>query len=78
MKTNIGRIALPDASKQEAFMEAIALGPEVKKVQAGDKLITIPLHMVKYETEENTQNEIKAFVKEEHIIAIIRDKKTVN
>lgn len=73
----IGRLELPDmAQKQEEYVIALEVGPDVKKIKKNDKLIIVPADAVKHQrTDIDDADTMYGFIREENIIAKVEDEK---
>ena len=68
----MGGIHLPESQIQEKDEVSIkAIGPNVKEIKVGDNVIIVLKDVIRYEDLEAKEKEMRGFVKEENIVALI-------
>ena len=70
--TKVGRIEIPDAAalEEEEIVEVLSIGPLVKKIKVGDKLIVLPREIIRHNV-LTAKDEMNAFIREEFIVAVV-------
>ncbi len=67
-------IELPDGVKlRKSYFVTTAIGPDVKKIQIGDRIVTMPQTMAQVKIEDEGKEKEFYIVKEEFIMGIIHE-----
>jgi hypothetical protein len=67
-------LALPDGVQPpKSFTIVTAIGPTVKTISIGDRIVTIPSAMIQINMEDGDQNREFFIAKEEHVIGVIQE-----
>lgn len=69
-------IALPDSVKlRKSFLEVVAVGPEVKGIKAGDRVVTVMQAMAQVKLEDDGKERDFYVIKSEFVMGVIAETK---
>ncbi len=72
----IGGIVVPDRAQDERHVcDVLVVGPEVKKVKAGDEIVVIGAATIRYQGLGLPSDEIRSFIQEDNVIAVVKERK---